>query len=79
MQNFSFAFIWSQNSKCVIVPRFVFRKVCSFEVTEEYIDGLSSLFGTFDEDSSGGVELAEFRAMFKSLGLEQHTELLLRA
>ena len=58
---------------------FCLAKVCSFEVTDEYIEGLSSLFATFDKDNSGGIELAEFRTMFDRLGLEQYTELLLHA
>lgn len=56
---------------------FCLAKVCSFEVTDEYIDGLGSLFATFDKDNSGGIELAEFRTMFDRLGLEQYTDLLL--
>lgn len=54
-------------------------EIAGFEVTDEYIHGLSSLFAKFDEDNSGGIELPEFRRMYDGLGLEQHAELLLGA
>lgn len=54
-------------------------EIAGFEVTDEYIHGLSSLFAKFDEDNSGGIELQEFRHMYDRLGLQPHTELLLGA
>ena len=40
-----------------------------FEVDDSYVDGLAGMFGTWDADGSGGIELPEFRVLWEQLGL----------
>ena len=41
----------------------------AFDVDSQYVDGLGSMFGTWDEDNSGGIELHEFQKMWDAIGL----------
>ena len=40
-----------------------------FTADTGYIDGLSGIFGTYDADGSGGIEIAEFRELWEQLEL----------
>ena len=46
----------------------------NFEFDSDYIEGLAQLFGRFDVDGSGGIELAEFRDMWDQLGLAKYMD-----
>eukprot|EP01043_Picozoa_sp_COSAG02_P122859 COSAG02_NODE_59792_length_273_cov_0.597701_1_plen_81_part_10 len=41
----------------------------AFDVDAQYVDGLGDMFGTWDADASGGIELPEFRKMWDALSL----------
>ena len=41
----------------------------NYVVDASYVDGLASMFGQWDADGSGGIELDEFRTLWAQLGL----------
>ena len=41
----------------------------NYAVDADYIDGLAGMFGQWDADGSGGIELGEFRSLWVQLGL----------
>ena len=41
----------------------------AYHVDASYVDGLAGLFGKWDADGSGGIEMAEFRDLWEKLGL----------
>ena len=43
----------------------------NYSVDAPYVVGLADMFGTYDEDGSGGIELPEFRIMWAQLNLAQ--------
>ena len=49
--------------------RFFSQEDAKFVVDESYVDGVADMFGTWDTDGSGGVELAEFRELWAQLEL----------
>ena len=46
----------------------------NYAFDSDYIEGLAQLFGRFDVDGSGGIELAEFRDMWDQLGLGKYMD-----
>ena len=44
--------------------RFFSQEDAKFVVDASYVDGVADMFGTWDTDGSGGVELAEFRELW---------------
>ena len=44
-------------------------EAAGFEADSEYVVGLANMFGTYDRDGSGGIELGEFSTMYEQLGL----------
>lgn len=41
----------------------------AFDVDAQYVSGLADMFGTWDVDNTGGIELPEFQKMWSALGL----------
>ena len=41
----------------------------NYHVDDSYVDGLAGMFGKWDADGSGGIEMAEFRELWEKLGL----------
>ena len=40
-----------------------------FQVDDQYVNGIADMFGQWDTDGSGGVELGEFRQLWAQLKL----------